>query len=237
MRRREGRAGGGSRRHVLSKRRGGGVRRRRPADHPTERDASTSPTWPCHVMARRRPWRQRPTSARSSGTESSSAPRIRTWSCSRRRSARPSQHCTDRCCGTPFTRPEMCGPRSSAGSAPLGARPSGRLGRHVAIRTGSGPGRRRSAFLSARSRSTHGTCHPPGRTRSGPISPAPFSSIRRPDQGSPADAEPSFRPEAEFEVAGFVPNVVFPTGLVQEGKRSSSTTGCRCGHGRRGASG
>ena len=29
-------------------------------------------------------------------------------------------------------------------------------------------------------------------------------------------AEPFFRPEADFEVAGFVPNVVFPTGVVQD---------------------
>jgi predicted GH43/DUF377 family glycosyl hydrolase len=28
--------------------------------------------------------------------------------------------------------------------------------------------------------------------------------------------EPFFRPEADFEVAGFVPNVVFPTGVVQD---------------------
>ena len=30
-------------------------------------------------------------------------------------------------------------------------------------------------------------------------------------------AEPFFVPEADFEVAGFVPNVVFPTGVVQDG--------------------
>ncbi len=30
-------------------------------------------------------------------------------------------------------------------------------------------------------------------------------------------AEPFFRPEADFEVAGFVQNVVFPTGVVQDG--------------------
>ena len=29
-------------------------------------------------------------------------------------------------------------------------------------------------------------------------------------------AEPFFSPEADFEVAGFVPNVVFPTGVVQD---------------------
>lgn len=31
--------------------------------------------------------------------------------------------------------------------------------------------------------------------------------------------EPFFRPEADFEVNGFVPNVVFPTGLVRDGER------------------
>ena len=31
-------------------------------------------------------------------------------------------------------------------------------------------------------------------------------------------AEPFMRPEAEFEVNGFVPNVVFPTGVVQDGE-------------------
>jgi len=30
--------------------------------------------------------------------------------------------------------------------------------------------------------------------------------------------EPFFVPEADFEVAGFVPNVVFPTGVVQDGE-------------------
>jgi predicted GH43/DUF377 family glycosyl hydrolase len=29
--------------------------------------------------------------------------------------------------------------------------------------------------------------------------------------------EPFFRPEADFEVRGFVPNVVFPTGVVRDG--------------------
>lgn len=29
--------------------------------------------------------------------------------------------------------------------------------------------------------------------------------------------EPFLRPEEEFEVAGFVPNVVFPTGAVRDG--------------------
>ena len=57
---------------------------------------STSPTWPSRGTARRRPWRPRPTSARSSGTGSSSAPRTRTWSCSRSRSAGPSRRSTGR---------------------------------------------------------------------------------------------------------------------------------------------
>jgi predicted GH43/DUF377 family glycosyl hydrolase len=32
-------------------------------------------------------------------------------------------------------------------------------------------------------------------------------------------AEPFMRPEADFETAGFVPNVVFPTGLVRDGEK------------------
>ena len=32
-------------------------------------------------------------------------------------------------------------------------------------------------------------------------------------------AEPFFVPEADFEVAGFVPQVVFPTGVVTTGER------------------
>jgi predicted GH43/DUF377 family glycosyl hydrolase len=32
-------------------------------------------------------------------------------------------------------------------------------------------------------------------------------------------AEPFMRSEAAFEVAGFVPNVVFPTGVVQDGEK------------------
>jgi predicted GH43/DUF377 family glycosyl hydrolase len=32
-------------------------------------------------------------------------------------------------------------------------------------------------------------------------------------------AEPFLRPEAAFEVTGFVPNVVFPTGVVEDGEK------------------
>ena len=43
------------------------------------------------------------------------------------------------------------------------------------------------------------------------------------DPGDPAkllrrSPEPVFVPEADFEVNGFVPNVVFPTGVVQDGE-------------------
>jgi predicted GH43/DUF377 family glycosyl hydrolase len=34
-----------------------------------------------------------------------------------------------------------------------------------------------------------------------------------------ATAEPFMRPEAEFEVTGFVSNVVFPTGVVEGGEK------------------
>jgi beta-1,2-mannobiose phosphorylase / 1,2-beta-oligomannan phosphorylase len=31
--------------------------------------------------------------------------------------------------------------------------------------------------------------------------------------------QPFFHPEADFEVTGFVPNVVFPTGVVADGEK------------------
>ena len=73
---------------------------------------STSPTWPCRGTARRPPWPPRPTSARSSGTASSSARRTRTWYCSPSRSAGRYAALHRPVCGTPFTRPEMWVARS-----------------------------------------------------------------------------------------------------------------------------
>ena len=118
LRRRAGRPGGHGR-HVPPADGAGGVRRRGPADHPARTAGSISPTSPSRGTARRRPWRPRPTSARSSGTGSSSAPRTRTWSCSRSRSAGPSRRCTGRSAATPFTPAGDVG-RPVAGPDPLG---------------------------------------------------------------------------------------------------------------------
>ena len=95
LRRRAGRAGGHGR-HVPPARRSWRSSGSRTRGSRRSTAGSISPTSPSRGTARRRPWRPRPTSARSSGTGSSSAPRTRTWSCSRRRSAGPSRRCTGR---------------------------------------------------------------------------------------------------------------------------------------------
>ena len=82
-----------------------------------------------------------------------------------------------------------------------------------------GPGPRRSASRTAGWRSTTATATRPGRARSGRTTAGallldpddPARVLRR-------TAEPFFVPEADFEVAGFVPNVVFPTGVVEDGE-------------------
>src|SRR5947209_4003028 len=120
-------------------------------------------------------------------------------------------------CGTPFTRPEMWLARSPdlvhwGGHAPLavsgGAWQSGRVG------AGPPPVRVPGGWLAI----YHGNSHP---TRTGEVG-TYYGGALLLDVDDPArvlrrTAEPFFRPEADFEVAGFVPNVVFPTGLVQDG--------------------
>ena len=64
----------------------------------------------------------------------------------------------------------------------------------------------------------HGNRHP---TRPGEVG-VYYGAALLLDPDDPArvlrrSCEPFFVPEAEFEVAGFVPNVVFPTGVVQDG--------------------
>ena len=110
--------------------------------------------------------------------------------------------------------------RAIAGPDPLGcARPAGRLGRRVAIRPGGG-----RAAAGPRPRRLAGDL-----SREPPPDPAGRGRgvLRRGDllldPDDPARVlrrtpEPFFVPEAEFEVAGFVPNVVFPTGVVQDGE-------------------
>jgi predicted GH43/DUF377 family glycosyl hydrolase len=120
-------------------------------------------------------------------------------------------------CGTPFTRPEMWVARSPdllhwGAHAPLtvsgGAWQSGRVG------AGPPPIRVSDGWLAI----YHGNCQPTGPDGVG----AYFAGALLLDLDDPSKVlrrtpEPFFRPEAEFEVAGFVPNVVFPTGLVQQG--------------------
>jgi predicted GH43/DUF377 family glycosyl hydrolase len=120
-------------------------------------------------------------------------------------------------CGTPFTRPEMWVGRSPdlihwGAHAPLtvsgGAWQSGRVG------AGPPPIRVPGGWLAV----YHGNRHP---TRAGEVGTYYGGGLLL-DAADPArilrrTPEPFFRPEAEFEVAGFVPNVVFPTGVVRDG--------------------
>jgi predicted GH43/DUF377 family glycosyl hydrolase len=119
-------------------------------------------------------------------------------------------------CGTPFTRPEIWVARSPdlthwGMHAPLavsgGDWQSGRVG------AGPPPVRVPVGWLAI----YHGNRHP---TRTGEVG-MYYGAALLLDPDDPArvlrwTAEPFFRPEADFEVAGFVPNVVFPTGVVQD---------------------
>jgi predicted GH43/DUF377 family glycosyl hydrolase len=120
-------------------------------------------------------------------------------------------------CGTPFTRPEMWVARSPnlihwGGHVPLdvagGEWQSGRVG------AGPPPVRIPRGWLAI----YHGNRHP---TRPGEVG-SYYGAALLLDADDPGRVlqrtiNPFFRPEAEFEVAGFVPNVVFPTGLVRDG--------------------
>jgi predicted GH43/DUF377 family glycosyl hydrolase len=120
-------------------------------------------------------------------------------------------------CGTPFTRPEMWVARSPdlthwGTHAPLAV--SG--GEWQSSRVGAGPPPVRvpGGWLAI----YHGNRHP---TRTGEVG-TYYGGALLLDPDDPArvlrwTVEPFFRPEADFEVAGFVPNVVFPTGVVQDG--------------------
>jgi beta-1,2-mannobiose phosphorylase / 1,2-beta-oligomannan phosphorylase len=120
-------------------------------------------------------------------------------------------------CRTPFTRPEMWAAKSPdlihwGGHAPLavpgGDWQSGRVG------AGAPPFRVRDGWLEI----YHGNQEPavPGDVG------AYFGAALLLNADDPArvlkrSPEPFFAPEAEFEVAGFVPNVVFPTGVARDG--------------------
>lgn len=121
-------------------------------------------------------------------------------------------------CGTPFTRPEMWVARSPdlihwGAHAPLvvpgGEWQSGRVG------AGCPPIRVPGGWLEI----YHGNRQP---TRPGEVG-AYFGAALLLDADDPARVRrrtigPFLVPEAEFEVAGFVPNVVFPTGAVTDGE-------------------
>ena len=120
-------------------------------------------------------------------------------------------------CGQPFTRPEMWVARSPdllhwGSHTPLtlagGDWQSGRVG------AGPPPVRVPGGLLAI----YHGNRHP---TRPGEVGEYAAGALLL-DAADPTrvlkqTAEPFMRPEAAFEVAGFVPNVVFPTGVVPDG--------------------
>jgi predicted GH43/DUF377 family glycosyl hydrolase len=119
-------------------------------------------------------------------------------------------------CGTPFTRPEMWVARSPnlihwGAHAPLavpgGAWQSGRVG------AGAPPVGVPDGWLEI----YHGNRHATGPGEVG----AYYGGAILLDSDDPARVlrrtpEPFLVPEADFEVRGFVPNVVFPTGVVQD---------------------
>ncbi len=120
-------------------------------------------------------------------------------------------------CGTPFTRPEMWVARSPdlahwGGHTPLsvsgGDWQSGRVG------AGTPPLRVADGWLEI----YHGNRQP---ERPGDVGTYYGAGLLLdPDDPSRIlrrSPEPFFRPEAEFEVEGFIPRVVFPTGLVRDG--------------------
>jgi len=122
-------------------------------------------------------------------------------------------------CGTPFTRPEMWVARSPdlihwGAHAPLavsgGEWQSGRVG------AGPPPIRVPGGWLAI----YHGNQNP---TRPGDVG-TYYGGVLLLDADDPAvvlrrTPEPFFRPETDFEVNGFVPNVVFPTGVVEDGEK------------------
>jgi predicted GH43/DUF377 family glycosyl hydrolase len=122
-------------------------------------------------------------------------------------------------CRTPFTRPEMWVARSPdlmhwGTHTPLclsgGEWQSGRVG------GGSPPIRTSDGWLVI----YHGNRRPPGPGQVGTYyGGALLLDLENPTRVLRATAEPFFCPEADFEIAGFVPNVVFPTGVVEDWDR------------------
>jgi predicted GH43/DUF377 family glycosyl hydrolase len=120
-------------------------------------------------------------------------------------------------CGTPFARPEMwlAGSLDLArwgGHVPLdlsgGEWQSGRVG------AGAPPLRVDGGWLEI----YHGNRRPAGRATVGAYcGGAALLALDDPAKVLRRTPGPFFVPEADFEVAGFVPDVVFPTGVVRDG--------------------
>jgi predicted GH43/DUF377 family glycosyl hydrolase len=120
-------------------------------------------------------------------------------------------------CGTPFTRPEMWLAQSPDGihwgsHEPL--RLAGREWRSGRVGAGAPPLRTSEGWLEI----YHGNRHP---SRPGDVG-MYYGGVILLDAQRPARvigeaSEPILTPETEFERSGFVPNVVFPTGVVEEG--------------------
>ena len=118
-------------------------------------------------------------------------------------------------CATPFTRPEMWIASSSdllrwgrrPGEVPGGDWQSGRVGGGAA-----------AARVSRGSWSMyHGNRLPAGRAMSGILAEASCSDPDDPSRVIRHLAAPCLTPELDFEVQGFVPNVIFPTGIGGDG--------------------
>lgn len=122
-------------------------------------------------------------------------------------------------CGTPFTRPEMWAARSPdlthwGGHVPLdlsgGGWQAGRVG------AGAPPVRVEGGWLEI----YHGNRQPARRGDVGVYcGGAALLDLDDPARVVRRTSGPFFVPEADFEVAGFVPDVVFPTGVVPDGER------------------
>ena len=167
------------------------------------------------VTGRPRPWPRRPTSAPSTITASSSVPRTRTWSSSRRASAGPTRPCTG-----PTGRPRSHKPEMWLARSP------DRIswGRHETLhagseawetgRIGAGPPPLRTAegWLTL----YHGNRYPDRPGEVGAYSAgALLLDLDNPARVLRRTREPILEPTADFERHGFVPDVVFPTGLVE----------------------
>lgn len=120
-------------------------------------------------------------------------------------------------CGTPFTRPEMWVSRSpdlihwgehTPLSIPASAWQTGRVG------GGAPPIRVRDGWLVI----YHGNRQP---VTPGDVGPycggALLLDLEDPTRIRRRSVDAFLRPESDFEVNGFVPNVVFPTGVVRDG--------------------